>query len=65
MPTLKEILVEYLEKHDYDGFYCGSECHCEKGNIMWGSMCQCLDCQPGYAVGDAEDWVIGPGKEET
>lgn len=63
MPTLKEILREWLEDHEYDGFYSGFSCHCHLDNLMPG-MCYHSDCLPGYAMGDAEDWIIGAGKEE-
>ena len=55
MPTIKEIIQEYLEKNGYDGLYCQDErCACLIGDLM-----PCGEpsprCTPGYrgaCIGD-------------
>jgi len=48
MPTVKEIVKEYLEKNNYDGLYC-EFCGCRNDDLMSCSDYSCMDCQPGCA----------------
>lgn len=46
--TVKEVLIEYLKKHGYDGLYC-DECAC-----LFDDLAPCCPenwitkCEPGY-----------------
>ena len=45
--SVAKILIEYLEKHGFDGIYQAGECACEIGDLApCDSMC--LDCEAGY-----------------
>ena len=46
MPTVKEIVKEYLEKNNYDGLYC-EFCGCRLDDLMPCS--EASSCQAGYA----------------
>ncbi len=63
--TLKEIVLEYLKKNDYDGLFRNGECGCKTDDLM---PCEgvCDTCEPGYLKeGDEEfDYFITPDKEE-
>ena len=47
MPTIKEIVKEYLEKNGYDGLYNDCDCGCVVDDLM-----PCGEpgffCEPGY-----------------
>jgi hypothetical protein len=47
MPTIKEIVKEYLEKNGYDGLYGLPDCGCSVDDLM-----PCdepgVNCAPGY-----------------
>ena len=63
--TIKKIVMEYLEKNDYDGLYseCG-ECACKKDDLFpCGNVDE--DCKPGYLyLGDDDyDFLIKPERE--
>ena len=53
MPTVKEILIEWLKKNGYDGLL-NDECGCKDGDLM---VCGEFsgDCEPGYLYKGDED----------
>jgi len=61
MPTIKEIIKEYLEKNGYDGLCSDSECACSTDNLM-----PCdepgIYCEAGYkgacTCGEQHDFHI-------
>ena len=64
--TVKEIIIDYLEKNGYDGL-CNDfgECGCLKDDL---APCECIstECKPGYKVkaprgSDSDiEWMIVP-----
>jgi len=65
--TVRAIVLEYLNAHDFDGLYYSGECACKKDELA-----PCIeshwDCQPGYlrpcpATCGEHDWHIGEMKE--
>jgi len=67
--TVKDIIMEYLNTHGYDGLYDGQgECVCCLEDLIPCSCSEyCLECQPGYLQpGDEKfDFYIGPDKPDA
>ena len=53
--TVKNIIIEYLKKHDYDGL-AGDDCGCEINDLM---ICDspCENCIPAYKVKPSQDFI--------
>lgn len=67
MTTALGMVIEYLERHGYDGLYDPGECSCLLGELVpCGS--DFSDCEPGYKCpcecGEGCDFHIGPAKHE-
>ena len=47
--TVKEIVIEYLNEHGYDGLFCEGQCSCRKDDLIAcdGNF---SECEPGYEV---------------
>ena len=67
--TVREIVVEYLRAHGYDGLWtndCGDDgCGCLIDDL---APCCCesfFECEPGYKLPGNEDYdfLVGPKKE--
>ena len=69
MPTVKEIIKEYLEKNGYDGLWNGNApCGCLKDDLNpCGEPFD--ECSPGYkgacTCGEGCDWDIYGDKVDT
>ena len=62
MPTVKEIVTEYLKAHGFTGLYQDNACGCTLDCLMDCGGNQDM-CEPGYKQPDPEaeeDWVVGP-----
>ena len=64
--TVKDIVVEYLQTHGYDGLFSEDECACLKDDLMPCDDPNMWECCPGYKVpcvhaGD-HDFDIGEEK---
>jgi len=65
--TVKDIIINYLAEHGYDGL-CGDECGCSIEDLSVCESCP-LDCEPGYKTedpsGEAQYLIMSekPGKE--
>ena len=47
--TVKEIVIEYLVKHGFDGLVSDdAECSCEIAGLMPCCFDNCSECKPGY-----------------
>ena len=47
--TVKEIAIEYLVKHGFDGLVSDdAECSCEIAGLMPCCFDNCSECKPGY-----------------
>ena len=47
MPTIKEIVKEYLETNGYEGLFYPGECACELEDLMPCDEPN-MNCEPGY-----------------
>ncbi len=45
--NVKEIVIEYLKSHGYDGLYDGYDCGCKVDDLMPCDSCPDL-CEAGY-----------------
>ena len=64
-PTVKEIVLKYLQENGYDGLFT-EDCGCELSDLMPCSY-DCLEyCEAGYKqpcdCGEGCDWHIGREK---
>ena len=71
--TCKDIVVEYLKTHGYDGLGLPGECACLLEDLWPCTDVTWNDCEPGYKMAaSAEmleeypdcDWMVGPEKPE-
>ena len=62
MNTVKNIVVEYLKKQDYDGL-AGNDCGCKLSDLM---PCDefCGNCIPAYKVKPSQDFIDEWGEAE-
>lgn len=59
MPTVREIVIEWLRQHGYGGLYnphYECECGCDLADLMEDHTCPAADCRAGVkAPCDCED----------
>lgn len=72
--NVKQIVIEWLKQHGYDGLYDGADCACEIRDLMPCMGCSQF-CKAGYKkpcagpvychCGGDHDFHIGPREEGT
>jgi hypothetical protein len=74
MPTIHEIVREYLEREGYDGLANPDlECGCFLDDLFpcGGDLCSVNECEAGHKVPNDQpeeyegEWLVRPGKRET
>ncbi len=50
--TVKEIVIEYLKKHGFDGLVTDEGCGCDIADIApcGGDLFNIIKCEPGYKI---------------
>jgi hypothetical protein len=60
--TINEIIVDYLEKNDFDGL-AGDECGCTLDDLFCCDL-DCSACIPAYKVKPTKEYIDMFGNEE-
>ena len=55
--NVKNIVIDWLKTHDYDGLFSDGDCGCEIDDLM--PCDDCVDCMPGYKVICPKDHEFG------
>jgi len=63
--TVKEIIIEWLKSHKYDGLYRPEKCGCLTSNLIPCNYQRWDECKPGIKYGKEDFWTVAPRIEKS